>query len=259
MPERERKMKKFFTILELLIVIAVVVIVITLLLPALKKAREKAVAAACIGNIRQIGFAMTSYYNDSNEMYPQQTGVIGSGSHDPQELLYWGTWQALLLPYTGESKNGKAGPLQANSGAWGIWKCGSAKGKNGQNTHWKTNYGYNSECTPNFLKTNTLPSPGRWKPISRIALLADSKDTLNASGVWLAENGFAGDDGGRERVSDRHNSGFNVYFLDGHSGVQKRIDEQGNPSRMPVWMGVYGYKNPSYAVSRTGRQLPPLY
>lgn len=245
--------------IELIIVIAVIAIIVTLLLPALKKAREKGLAAACIGNIRQIGFAMNSYYNDFNEMYPQQTGVIGTGSQSPGELLYWGTWQALLLPYTGESKNGKAGPLQANSCAWGIWKCGMAKGKNSSNSHWKTNYGYNSECTPNFLKSNNLPSTGRWKPISRIALLADSKDFLNTSGVWLAENGFSGDDGGREKVSDRHNFGFNVYFLDGHSGGQKRIDEQGNLNRMPVWMGVYGYKNPSYALSRTGQRLPSLF
>jgi prepilin-type N-terminal cleavage/methylation domain-containing protein/prepilin-type processing-associated H-X9-DG protein len=65
-----RPSRAAFTLIELLVVIAIIAILAALLLPALSKAKERALRANCVSNLKQIGLGINMYASDSSDFVP---------------------------------------------------------------------------------------------------------------------------------------------------------------------------------------------
>ena len=73
------RLKRAFTLVELLVVIAVIAILAALLLPALAAAKEKGYRAQCINNLKQLSLGIQAYADDHGDQLP---GPVWSGFYE---------------------------------------------------------------------------------------------------------------------------------------------------------------------------------
>lgn len=83
-----------FTLIELLVVIAIIAILAAILFPVFAQAREKARAATCLSNTKQLGLAMRMYAQDHDEINVGSYSYPNTWRVCPQLI-----WADLIMPY----------------------------------------------------------------------------------------------------------------------------------------------------------------
>jgi prepilin-type processing-associated H-X9-DG protein/prepilin-type N-terminal cleavage/methylation domain-containing protein len=119
--------RRAFTMIELILVIAILALLSGLLLPVIGRAKQRARTVQCMGNLRQLGFAMIAYAHDHDDQLPPlNSGGPWRHPVTPHNPTNW--WYRIL-------SNGQYTPDSDHE--TGVWVCPNATlERNTQTNRW---------------------------------------------------------------------------------------------------------------------------
>ena len=245
--KKRRLFSKGFTLIELLVVIAIIAILAGLLLPALSRAKGKALGANCLNNQKQLGLGFTMFADDNKESSPVISPNNIKGDIIPSAGMdRGGFWRGAMRPKDGYSKGSsaiqkkeegaKAGlmasPLWPYCPSAGVYHCpGDQRAKQGRNLNLWAWVSYSkanpmngggwqgSTATagsqPYFTSVNEIPDP------AMSMVFVEEQDPRNENlGTWVINVPY----GWVDPFAVAHGTDSSFSFADGHAENHKWTD-----------------------------------